>query len=118
MSKAKSKLSPWPYIRNNRVRTTALIISLSVFMLMIYVTNYIIGGIDEPFKKADVDPLGRLQIISSDLGINSEEYSSGEEFLKEAWKIADTACEKIAAQEGVIDCKPFAWQYVMLNSVI
>lgn len=118
MSKAKSKLSPWPYIRNNRVRTTALIISLSVFMLMIYVTNYIIGGIDEPFRKADVDPFGRLQILSSDLGLNSEDYESGEEFLTDAWKVAETACEKIAAQEGVIDCKPFAWQYVMLNSVI
>lgn len=118
MNKTRSKLSPWPYIRNNKVRTTALIISLSVFLVMIYVTNYIIGGVDEPFRRGNVDPFKRMQIVSSDLGLSSEDFASDEEFLKEAWTVAEKACEEISVQDGVIAAKPFAWQYVMLNSVI
>ena len=84
MNKERSKLSPWPYIRNNRVRTTVLIISLSVFMLMIYTVNYVIGGIGEPFYQSDVAPFDRQQIISSDLGMVRSDYATDEEYLMEA----------------------------------
>ena len=118
MNKARSKLSPWPYIRNNRVRTTALIVSLSVFILMMYVVNYVIGGMDEPFYAGDVAPYERLQIVSSTLGMNGEDYESDEEYMEEAWARARSAAEAISKEDGVIDAKPFAWQYVILNSVI
>ena len=118
MNKERSKLSPWPYIRNNRVRTTVLIISLSVFMLMIYTVNYVIGGIGEPFYQSDVAPFDRQQIISSDLGMVRSDYATDEEYLMEAWKRARSACESIPRQDGVVDAKAFAWQDVPMNSVI
>ena len=118
MNKARSKLSPWPYIKNNRVRTTALIVSLSAFILMMYVVNYVIGGIDEPFYAGDVAPFEHFQIVSSHLGLNGEDYESDEEYLQEAWVRAGSACESLCEEDGVIDAKPFAWQYVVLNSVI
>ena len=118
MNKARSKLSPWPYIRNNRVRTTVLIVSLSVFMLMIYTVNYVIGGIGEPFYQSDVAPFDRQQTVSSHLGMVGSDYATDEEFLMESWKRASDACEMIPRQDGVVDAKAFAWQYVPLNSVI
>lgn len=118
MNKARSKLSPWPYIRNNRVRTTALIVSLSAFILMMYVVNYVIGGMDEPFYAGDVAPYERIQIVSSNLGLNGEDYESDDEYMQEAWVRARAAAETVSKEDGVIDAKPFAWQYVILNSVI
>ncbi len=118
MNKARSKLSPWPYIRNNRVRTTALVISLSVFILMMYVVNYVIGGIDEPFYASDVAPYERLQIVSSYLGMNGSDYDSDEEYLADAWVRAGKVCESLKKKDGVVDAKPFAWQDVVLKSVI
>ena len=92
MNKARSKLSPWPYIRNNRVRTTALIVSLSVFILMMYVVNYVIGGMDEPFYAGDVAPYERLQIVSSTLGMNGEDYESDEEYMEEGCEKGCSLC--------------------------
>lgn len=118
MNKTRSKLSPWPYIRNNRVRTTVLIVSLSVFILMIYAVNYVIGGIGEPFYQSDVAPFDRQLIISSDLGMVGSDYGTDEEYLEDAWKRASDACSKVPREDGVVDAKAFAWQYVPLNSVI
>ncbi len=118
MSKSRSKLSPWPYIRNNRVRTTVLIISLSVFMLMIYCVNYVIGGIGEPFYQSDVAPYDRMQLVASQFDMNGADYETDEEYLMEAWNRARSACASIPRQDGVVDAKAFAWQYVPLNSVI
>ena len=118
MSKSRSKLSPWPYIRNNRVRTTVLIISLSVFMLMIYCVNYVIGGIGEPFYQSDVAPYDRMQLVASKLDMNGADYETDEDYLMEAWNRARSACASIPRQDGVVDAKAFAWQYVPLNSVI
>ena len=118
MSKSRSKLSPWPYIRNNRVRTTVLIISLSVFMLMIYCVNYVIGGIGEPFYQSDVAPYDRMQLVASQLDMNGADYETDEEYLREAWNRARSACASIPRQDGVVDAKAFAWQDVPLNSVI
>ncbi len=118
MNKSRSKLSPWPYIRNNRVRTTVLIISLSVFMLMIYCVNYVIGGIGEPFYQSDVAPYDRMQLVASQLDMNGADYETDEEYLMEAWNRARSACASIPRQDGVVDAKAFAWQDVPLNSVI
>ena len=118
MNKSRSKLSPWPYIRNNRVRTTVLIISLSVFMLMIYCVNYVIGGIGEPFYQSDVAPYDRMQLVASKLDMNGADYETDEEYLMEAWNRARSACASIPRQDGVVDAKAFAWQDVPLNSVI
>ncbi len=118
MNKSRSKLSPWPYIRNNRVRTTVLIISLSVFMLMIYCVNYVIGGIGEPFYQSDVAPYDRIQLVASQFDMNGADYETDEEYLMEAWNRARSACASIPRQDGVVDAKAFAWQDVPLNSVI
>lgn len=113
-----SKLSPWPYIRNNRVRTTVLIISLATFMVMIYTMNYIIAGTDEPFIQNDVAPLERLMITSTELDFNSEDYEDDNEYLKDAWLAIADVCEDIKTDERIADAKPFAWQYVRFRSVI
>ena len=118
MHATRSKLSPWPYLRNNRVRSAVLIICLAMFMVMIYVMNYIIGGTIEPFEKCDVENFDRLRVISPDLGLNYEEYDSDEAFLTEAWRRAVICGQKLEEHEDVISAVPFAWQATTLNSFI
>ena len=50
MSSKKAKLSPLPYISHNKRRTGALVISLSVFAMMIYTLGYLLGCVIEPFE--------------------------------------------------------------------
>ena len=50
MSSKRAKLSPLPYISHNKRRTGALVISLSVFAMMIYTLGYLLGCVIEPFE--------------------------------------------------------------------
>ena len=118
MNKTRSKLSPWPYLKNNRVRSTVLIISLAMFMVMIYMMNYIVGGTTEPFEKCDVEAMERIRIISSFLNMNGEDYETDEEYLTEAWRRATELGKDLESEEDVERVVPFAWQYTMLNSFI
>ena len=118
MKKTRSKLSPWPYLKNNRVRSTVLIISLAMFMVMIYTMNYIVGGTTEPFEQCDVAAMDRIRIISSGLNMKGEEYETDEAYLTEAWRRATELGIDLESEEDVERVVPFAWQYTMLNSFI
>ncbi|MBR2750434.1 MAG: ABC transporter permease [Clostridiales bacterium] len=118
MHNTKSRLSPWPYLRNNRVRSTALVISLAMFMVMIYVMNYIIGGTNEPFRKCDVETMDRLRIVSSRMNLDNMDFDSDEAFLAEAWKEAADLGKEMEKEEDVVRAVPYAAQYVSLNSFI
>lgn len=118
MSSNRSKLSPMPYIRNNRVRTTVLIISLSMFMLMIYAVDFIVGGMDEPFYQCDVAPLEKICIVVPDMVVENAEEMTDEEFLTTYWSMARDLCAKIPRSEEILDAKPYARQSVLFNSVI
>ena len=95
-----------------------LIICLSMFMVMIYTLNYIIGGTTEPFKKCDVDAFDRLRIISPYFDLDPEEYDTDEAFLKEAWRRAVIFGNELQENDEVISAVPFAWQYTTMNSFI
>ena len=118
MSSNRSKLSPMPYIRNNRVRTTVLIISLSMFMLMIYVMNFIIGGMYEPFYQCDVAPMDRMRIVVPEFEIENAADMSDEEYLTACWNTFRELCSNIPRTEEVLDAKVYARQSVVFNSVI
>ena len=49
MSREKTGLSPLPYIKNNKRRILALIISISLFGTMLYVLGYFLGTFQEPY---------------------------------------------------------------------
>ena len=51
MSSKRAKLSPLPYINHNKRRTGALVISLSMFVMMIYTLGYLLGCVIEPFER-------------------------------------------------------------------
>lgn len=118
MRNTKTKLSPWPYLRNNRVRSTVLVISLMMFMVMIYTMNYIIGGTTEPFERCSVAAMNRMRFISPRLIQSEEKFEDDEAFLKEAWRRADALGEKLEAYDQVDHVVTVAWQGVTLNSFI
>ena len=49
MSREKTGLSPLPYIKNNKRRILALVISISLFGTMLYVLGYFLGTFQEPY---------------------------------------------------------------------
>ncbi|MCR5803352.1 MAG: hypothetical protein K6G47_03730 [Clostridia bacterium] len=49
MSREKTGLSPLPYIKNNKRRILALVISISLFGTMLYVLGYFLGTFEEPY---------------------------------------------------------------------
>ncbi|MBO4928209.1 MAG: ABC transporter permease [Clostridiales bacterium] len=116
--KSRSRLSPWPYLRNNRVRSTVLVISLAMFMVMIYVMNYIVGGTTEPFEKCDVAAFERMRILDTVIFEGDEEFESDEAFLDEAWRRIGEVAKEMETEDEVIRALPFAWQATTLNSFI
>ncbi|MBP5491557.1 MAG: hypothetical protein J6Y08_01800 [Clostridiales bacterium] len=118
MRNSRSKLSPWPYLKNNRVRSTVLVISLCMFMVMIYAMNYIIGGTTEPFEQCDVKTMDRLRIVSSRFDLDNGTYESDEEFLATAWARIAEIGKELEKEQDVEHAIPFACQYVGLNSFI
>lgn len=112
------KLSPWPYIRNNRVRSTVLIISLAVFIVLIYLLNFLIGAITEPFYKCDVEPYSKMQLLVPELDIRQDEYTTLEEYRTIAWQKLEEQCEMVKGTDGILDAKTAARQYVSLQSIV
>ena len=76
MRAKKMKLSPLPYIRNNKGRTSALIISITMFMVMMYMLDYLIGCMDEPFRQMWEVPFQHQRDLSIGLGFTSEDFDN------------------------------------------
>lgn len=51
MSKENRSLSPLPYLKNNKRRSVALILSIALFGTMLYVLGYFLGTFGEPYGK-------------------------------------------------------------------
>ncbi len=114
----KMKLSPLPYIRNNKGRTSALIISITMFMVMMYMLDYIIGCMDEPFRQMWEEPFQHQRDISVGLGFTSEDFDSDEEFLDAAWNTMYEATGKIETIDGIKKALVYGYQYVTIHSLV
>ena len=114
----KSRLSPWPYIRNNRVRSTVLVISLAVFVVLIYMMNYIIGGVEEPYWLANVEPYDRIQYAAAAIDITPEDYATVEEYRLGAWQAVSEQCDAIRGEAGIIDAKVCSMQRVVFQATV
>ncbi len=76
-----SKLSPIPYLIHNKKRTSVLIVSLSLFFVMIYVLGYFMGAIGEPLVNVCIDSFKR----TFEVHIIIDNASLGEYETREEW---------------------------------
>ena len=76
-----SKLSPIPYLIHNKKRTSVLIVSLSLFFVMIYVLGYFMGAIGEPLVNVCIDRFKRTFQVH----VYVDNDSLGEYETREEW---------------------------------
>ena len=69
-------LSALKFIKNNRRRTSVLVISIGLFIMMLYSINYLLGGCCEPFKRVLVEQTEKVQVISCEDEATDEELNA------------------------------------------
>ena len=78
MSNNGSKLSPIPYLKHNKGRTSALIISLGAFGLLCYVLSYFMATFYEPGFEHVLGQYEKISLYS--LSIDAGEYETTEQW--------------------------------------
>lgn len=99
----RQKLSAMNYIRNNKRRAAVLIVSLALYLLIVYLTQFILSASTESFKKILVEDTKKMQFVrlpDSAFGIDRE--ALGEEAAAKAYTEAEVRLmERLRAQKGV-----------------
>lgn len=100
----RQKLSAMNYIRNNKRRAAVLIVSLALYLLIVYLTQFILSSGTESFKKIlseDKKKMQSVQLPGSAFGIDRETFES-EEAAQAAYKEAEEhLMERLREQPGV-----------------
>ncbi len=100
----RQKLSAMNYIRNNKRRAAVLIVSLALYLVIVYLTQFILSSGTESFKKIlseDTKKMQLVQLPDSALGIDREAFES-EEAAKAAYTEAEELLmERLREQPGV-----------------
>ncbi len=100
----RQKLSAMNYIRNNKRRAAVLIVSLALYLLIVYLTQFILSSGTESFKKILVEDTKKMQLVGlpdSTFNIDREAYESVEA-VREAYADAiELLMERLREQPGV-----------------
>ncbi|MBO4637582.1 MAG: ABC transporter permease [Clostridiales bacterium] len=78
MKEKRTKLSPIPYLKNNKARTSVLVISLALFIFMTYVLGYLLGAITEPFNMVILGRFDRMTLATDEIDVG--DYETAEEW--------------------------------------
>lgn len=100
----RQKLSAMNYIRNNKRRAAVLIVSLALYLVIVYLTQFILSSGTESFKKIlseDTKKMQLVQLPDSAFGITRDEMES-EDAAKAAYTEAEALLmERLREQAGV-----------------
>ncbi|MBP3618028.1 MAG: hypothetical protein J6J38_08330 [Lachnospiraceae bacterium] len=75
----RQKLSAMNYIRNNKRRAAVLIVSLALYLLIVYLTQFILSASTESFKKILSEDTKKMQMVQ----LPKSAYGSGWESMSE-----------------------------------
>ncbi len=116
----EQKLSPMRYIRNNKRRVSVLIVSLSLCLAIIYVTNFLIMSTNSTCKKSWLDPYERMCKIGVTLDLDGEEYRDmNEDETNEIWKeMYREFANKLDGAEDVIKAFPASSTWIDIKPPI
>lgn len=100
----RQKLSAMNYIRNNKRRAAVLIVSLALYLVIVYLTQFILSSGTESFKKILVEDTKKMQLVrlpDSAFGID-EDALGAEKSVKAAYAEAEELLmERLREQAGV-----------------
>lgn len=99
----RQKLSAMNYIRNNKRRATVLVVSLALYLMIVYLTQFILSSGTESFKKILVEDTKKMQLVQlpySAFGIDPK--ALGEEQTRKAEiEALDVLMARLREQDGV-----------------
>lgn len=103
----KSRLSPWPYIKHNKRRMAALIISLAVFAAMLYLIVYIIDTTVMPFYDIGLEKYKTTNVLTIKFeeteDVKQEEGMTEEEYIKRYWNAVYKGFERVKGKIKAVD---------------
>lgn len=99
----RQKLSAMNYIRNNKRRAAVLVVSLALYLVIVYLTQFILSATTVSFRKILAEDTKKMQLVrlsERTLGIDRE--AMGDEKAGEAYAEATkTLMDRLREQEGV-----------------
>ena len=96
----RAKLSAFGYIKGNRKRVTALVVSLAMFVVLSYLVSYVLGSTSEPFYQACSEPYRDMLLTSPEISIG--DYETIEEWNELVLEAMQEKEEEIRKIEGII----------------
>ena len=112
----RARLSALPYIRGNRKRVTALVVSLAMFVVLSYLISYVLGSTSEPFYQACCEPYRDMLLTCPQIEIG--EYETLEEWNAQVIPDMHKKIDEIKKVEGVKGAVMFREGRVSMKSVI
>ena len=115
MSSKRAKLSPLPYIKHNKRRTSALVISLSMFAMMIYTLGYLLGCVIEPFETNMYGVKAKMTLFCGRVDIG--EYETTEEWNELVTPVMEDQRDRAKEVLGTDDVFVVRLGNVKLNTI-
>ncbi|MBR2407853.1 MAG: hypothetical protein IKB07_02740 [Lachnospiraceae bacterium] len=100
----RQKLSAMNYIRNNKRRAAVLVVSLALYLVIVYLTQFILSSGTESFKKILSEDTKKMQLVhlpDSALGIDEEALESEEAVTAAYAEAVELLMERLREQPGV-----------------
>ena len=115
-NKGRATLSAMPYIKGNKKRIRALVISLSMFVVLSYLVSYVLACCQEPFMQACSEPYRDMLLTSPHVVI--EDYESVEEWSELATEEVKKCAAEIEKVPGITGTLLFREGRVRMKSVV
>ena len=115
-NKGKATLSAMPYIKGNKKRIRALIISLSMFVVLSYLVSYVLACCKEPFEQACSEPYRDMLLTSPSIEIG--EYETTEEWSEMATAAVLEKAAEMEKIQGITGTLLFREGTVRMKSVV
>lgn len=115
-NKTRATLSAMPYIKGNKKRIRALVISLSMFVVLSYLVSYVLACCKEPFEQACSEPYRDMLLTCPTIVIG--EYETTEEWSELATKEVLKKAEEIEKVPGITGTILYRRGFVRMKSVV
>ena len=112
----KATLSAMPYLKGNKKRVRALIISLSMFVVLSYLVSYVLACCQEPFMQACSEPYKDMFLTSPKVTIG--DYETTEEWSELATEAVQEKAREIEQIPGITGTILFREGKVGMKSVV
>ena len=114
--KGRARLRAMPYIKGNKKRVIALVVSLSMFIVLSYFVSLVMGSTQEPFYQALSEPFRDMIMTCPTIEIG--EYETTEEWNRLAFAAVKEKTDEIEKIDGITGTLIYRNGRVHMKSII